>query len=81
MGAKTFSIRVDNGMVQTFKFDSDTPVLGLQGKALIRDLIGKEGSEVSVRWQDSDGTKMATRVDVTEVSTFRSTRRTTKKTK
>jgi hypothetical protein len=81
MGAKTFSIRVDNGMEQTFKFDSDTPVLGLQGKASIRDLIGKEGSEVSVRWQDSDGTKVATRVDVTQVSTSRSTRRTTKKTK
>ena len=81
MAAKTISIRVDNGMEQTFKFDNDTPVLGLQGKALIRDLIGKEGSEVSVRWQDSDGTKMATRVDVTQVSTSRSTRRTTKKTK
>ena len=81
MGAKTFSIRVDNGMEQTFRFDNDTAVLGLQGKASIRDLIGKEGSEMSVRWQDSDGTKMATRVDVTQVSTSRSTRRTTKKTK
>jgi len=80
MGAKTFSIRVDNGMEQTFKFDNDTTVLGLQGKASIRDLVGKEGSEVSVRWQDSEGGKMSTRVDVTQVSTSRSPRR-TKKTK
>src|SRR5215813_14722051 len=53
MRAKTFSIRVDNGMEQTFKFDSDTTVLGLQGKPSIRDLIGKEGSEVTVQWRDA----------------------------
>ena len=81
MGAKTFSIRVDNGMEQTFKFDNDITVLGLQGKASVRDLIGKEGSEVTVRWRDAEGAKMATRVDVTQISTARSSRRTTKKTK
>ena len=81
MPAKTFSIRVDNGMEQTFKFDNDTTVLGLQGKATIRDLIGKEGSEVTVQWRDQDGAKMASRVDVTQISTSRSTRRTSKKAK
>jgi hypothetical protein len=81
MTAKTFSIRVDNGMEQTFKFDNDTMVLGLQGKATIRDLIGKEGSEVTVQWRDQDGAKMASRVDVTQISASRSTRRTSKKAK
>ena len=80
MGGKTFSIRVDNGMEQTFKFDNDITILGLQGKASVRDLIGKEGSELTVRWTDADGAKMATRVDVTQISTARSSRR-TKKTK
>src|SRR5215471_15869788 len=81
MAAKTFSIRVDNGMEQTFKFDNDTTVMGLQGKASIRDLIGKEGSEVTVQWRDQDGAKVASRVDVTQISSSRSTRRTSKKAK
>ena len=80
MAAKTFSIRVDNGMEQTFKFDNDTTVMGLQGKASIRDLIGKEGSEVTVQWRDQDGAKMASRVDVTQISTARAKRRTRKAT-
>jgi hypothetical protein len=78
MAAKTFSIRVDNGMEQTFKFDNDTTVTGLPGKPSIRDLIGKEGSEMTVQWRDQDGAKMATRVDVTQISASRSKRRTTK---
>src|SRR5689334_15408523 len=32
MAAKTVSIRVDNGMEQTFKFDDNTEVVGLQGQ-------------------------------------------------
>ena len=31
MAAKTISIRVDNGMEQTFKFDDNTMVAGLEG--------------------------------------------------
>src|SRR5258708_34525634 len=65
MAAKTISIRVDNGMEQTFKFDNDTMVMGLEGqpakagKASIRNLMGKEGSEVTVQWADGGGAKIA----------------------
>ena len=78
MGVKTFSIRVDNGMVQTFKFDDDTMVMGLEpqqlkpGVASMRNLIGKEGSEVTVRWHENNGVKVATHIDVTQISTARS---------
>ena len=74
MAAKTFSIRVDNGMEQTFKFDDDTTVTGLEvqplktGHVSIRDLMGKEGSEVTVQWRETNGTKTATHVDVTQIS-------------
>src|SRR4029077_18067143 len=88
MAAKTFSIRVDNGMEQTFKVDDDTMVMGLEvqplkkGTASIRNLIGKEGSEVTVQWREDNGAKMATHVDVTQISTARSsTRHASKKTK
>ena len=87
MAAKTFSIRVASGMEQTFKFDNETTVVGLEGqtgktgKVSVRDLIGKEGSEVSVQWRDEDAAKVATHVDVTQISTARSSRRTGKKTK
>jgi hypothetical protein len=83
MAAKTVSIRVDNGMEQTFKFDDNTMVTGLEGQAqsnapaksgktanaMIRNLVGKEGSEVRVQWRDENGAKVATHVDVTQVST------------
>ena len=83
MAAKTISIRVDNGMEQTFKFDDNTMVAGLEGQAqpnapaktgkttnaMIRNLVGKEGSEVNVQWRDENGAKVATHVDVTQVST------------
>ena len=78
MAAKTFSIRVDNGMEQTFKFDDDTMVMGLEvqplkkGTASIRNLIGKEGSEVTVQWREDNGAKMATHVDVTQISRIHS---------
>src|SRR5579884_4300329 len=76
MAAKTFSIRVDNGMEQTFKFDDETMVMGLEsqpqvtapsktgktGNASVRNLMGKEGSEVTVRWRDDNGAKLATHV-------------------
>ena len=82
MAAKTISIRVDNGMEQTFKFDENTMVMGLEGQsqsnvspkkgnvtnAAVRNLVGKEGSEVTVQWRDQDGGKMATHVDVTQLS-------------
>ena len=92
MAAKTFSIRVDNGMEQTFKFNDDTTVMGLEGlpqanapgktsktgNPSIRNLMGKEGSEVTVQWRDDNGAKMATHVDVTQISSARSPRHTAK---
>jgi hypothetical protein len=88
MAAKTFSIRVDNGMEQTFKFDDNTLVMGLEGQPQtnapgktgktgnpsMRNLIGKEGSEVTVQWREDNGAKMAMHVDVTQISTARSTK-------
>jgi hypothetical protein len=81
MAAKTISIRVDNGMEQTFKFDDNTMVMGLEpskagktGNASIRSLVGKEGSEVTVQWRDEDGAKVATHVNVTQVSTAKHNR-------
>ena len=95
MAGKTFSIRVDNGMEQTFKFDDDAMVMGLEAQpqtnvlaktgktatASIRNLIGKEGSEVTVRWREDNGAKMATHIDVTQISTSRKSNHASKKTK
>jgi hypothetical protein len=92
MAAKTISIRVDNGMEQTFKFDGNTMVMGLEGQqppatnpskagkatnASIRNLAGKEGSEVTIQWRDDGGAKMATQVNVTQVSTSKRSRNST----
>jgi hypothetical protein len=85
---KTFVIRVENGMEQTFKFDNETLVLGLATEpqpagrqkpsattnTAIRNLIGKEGSEVMVEWRTEGETKMANRIDVLQVSTSKSNR-------
>jgi len=82
MAGKTITIRVDNGMEQTFKTDDNTMVMGLEGQpqpsapsksgkaanASIRNLVGKEGSEVTVQWRDENGAKMATHINVTQVS-------------
>jgi len=83
MAGKTITVRVDNGMEQTFKFDDNTMVMGLEGQpqasapsksgkaanASIQNLVGKEGSEVAVQWRDENGAKMATHINVTQVST------------
>jgi len=90
---KTFEVRVDNGMEQTFKFDASTSVAGLQNVQTpmrqkpgniadspgIQSLIGKEGSEVTVEWRAAGEAKMATQVGVTQVSTSKSQRRSRKK--
>jgi len=87
MAAKTITIRVDNGVEQTFKFDDNTMVKGLEGQsqptapskggkaanAPVRNLAGKEGSEVTVQWRDENGAKMATQINVTQVSTSKNT--------
>jgi hypothetical protein len=90
---KTISVRVENGMEQTFKFNDQTMVFGLTASTVetparaeapssrrVRDLVGKEGSEVSVQWSgDGSAAKMATRVTVTQISTSKSTRKAAKK--
>jgi len=66
-----FVVRVESGMEQTFKFDGNTVVLGLQGPAQVKNLVGREGSELIVQWYEGDGLKSATRVDVTQPMTNR----------
>src|SRR5213594_3231965 len=89
MPGKTISVRVDNGMEQTFKFDDSTMVMGLEGQPLanapsksgkaanasIQNLVGKEGSEITVQWRDENGAKMATHINVTQVGTSKNTRK------
>jgi hypothetical protein len=83
---KTIAVRVENGMVQTFKFNDDTSVAGLEDQpqtnlakrdkisnSEVGNLLGKEGSEVAIQWKDSDE-KIATNVAVTQVNTARNTR-------
>ena len=83
MAGKTITVRVDNGMEQTFKFDDNTMVMGLEGEpqasapsksgkaanASIQNLVGKEGSEVTLQWRDENNAKTAARVNVTQIST------------
>lgn len=72
---KIFVVRVENGMEQTFKYDDNTSVAGLEDQnAVIRNLVGKEGSEISVKWQDSDGAKSATHIEVIQVSMAKNVR-------
>ena len=85
---KMLVVRLDNGMEQTFEFDEHTSVAGLDdsGQAPvrqkpgninpeIRNLIGKEGSEVTVEWRADDDAKIATHVEVTQVITSNSPRK------
>jgi hypothetical protein len=76
LSKKNFIVRVENGMEQTFKFDDGTVVMGLnESPTSVRNLIGKEGSELIVQWQeDEDGAKSASRVDVTQISTSKAVR-------
>jgi len=80
MGSKTMTVRTENGMVQTFKFDNATTIQGVeqpqstnkrtqaQAANQVRGLVGKEGSEVTITWTDQDdGAKMASNVNVTQV--------------
>jgi len=83
---KTIAVRVENGMVQTFKFNDNTNVAGLEDQphtnlqkrekisnSEVGNLLGKEGSEVAIQWKNSDE-KIATNVAVTQVNTARNTR-------
>src|SRR5258706_11033116 len=53
MGGKKVAVKLENGMVQTFKVDESTRIAGLEGDPKSkasgpRQLTGKEGSEVTV---------------------------------
>ena len=91
---KTFVVRVDNGMEQTFRFDAkhysrrtrERPDSGSDASKARKheqprrtESEGKEGSEVTVEWRAAGDAKMATQVDVTQVSTSKSQRRGRKK--
>ena len=91
MSHKTVTVRVENGMEQTFKWDDQSTVLGLDwqtslnkgkpqtvGGTQIRHLKGKEGSEVTVTWRDDGGAKTVMSLNVTQLST-RNNSRTNKK--
>jgi hypothetical protein len=68
--AKSITVRLENGTVQTFKVDDSTAIegLGKPGKPAgtgLQSLTGKEGSEVTVWWDERKGAKVAERVEVT----------------
>jgi hypothetical protein len=85
---KTISVRLESGMIQTFRFDDGTTVEGLPNEPLtkpttktgqpsvitIRNLAGKEGSEVTIKWDEADTPKLATNVEVTQLSNAKNTR-------
>ena len=75
--SKTVVVRLENGMVQTFKFDDNTMVSGLDTakSSGVRTLAGKEGSEVLVKWEERGGSKQATSIEVTQVSMSKNTRK------
>jgi len=75
---RTVTVRAENGMEQTFKVNDRTKVhqsnagqdLNLPSTGApvavieIRDLEGREGSEVIIAWVDEAGAKTATNIDV-----------------
>jgi len=85
LSGKTISVRVETGMEQTFNFDDYTAVTGLENRSAkmrVRDLLGKEGSDVTVQWRDAieaDEAKIATNIEVTQLSTAKSPRRGSRK--
>jgi hypothetical protein len=90
LSEKMLVIRVENGMAQTFKFDDNTIVTGLERppkgnaaksdttRSSVRNLRRKLGSEVTVHWQDQNEAKIARNIEVTHVASskyFRRSRR------
>ena len=71
--AKTIAVRLENGMVQTFKFDEYTTVTELANLPIkttegLRSLVDKEGSEVRVKWKDQNDAKMAMKIEVRQLT-------------
>jgi len=78
---RTIQVRLENGMLQTFKFDDSTVVEGLQKQpqqsksakapdtsGKVRSLTDQEGSEVTIQWIDDGGAKLATDIEVTQLN-------------
>jgi hypothetical protein len=83
-GGKRVAVKLENGIVQTFKVEESTQVTGLENdpksKATgARQLAGKEGSEVTVLWTDDGGSKIANSIEVTQLINSKNTRRSTKR--
>jgi hypothetical protein len=72
---KAIMVRAENGMEQTFRFNDETSVRGADSqttptnrpKTPMAVLIGKEGSEVTIAWDEEAGAKMATSVTVDQL--------------
>jgi hypothetical protein len=82
ISSNTIVIRLENGMEQTFTIDNNTIVTGLESQPQrkpvkpgnvvnpgVQNLFGKEGSEVTVHWDDYGNAKLAKTIDVTQVNT------------
>jgi hypothetical protein len=71
----TITVRAENGMEQTFKFDDQTMVYGLgkpggtqTGKPPdVRAMMGKEGSELTITWREEAGARMAIMINVDDL--------------
>jgi hypothetical protein len=76
IGKKTFSIRAENGMEQTFKFSDQTSIEGIGSqRSQLRDLLGKEGSQTTVQWKDEERGKTALNVNVTDLAVKKTSKR------
>ena len=78
LAGKTIGVQIENGLEQTFKFDNTTGLRGLESQpptaissSSLGSLVGKEGSEVTVHWRGDNDAKLATQVEVTQVSIAR----------
>jgi hypothetical protein len=84
MAKNTIVVRTDNGLEQTFRYTDNTTVSGLPsssataptgrqkpsgGENNVHSLMGKEGSEVTVHWTQQGDDKVATSIDVSQMST------------
>jgi hypothetical protein len=79
-GGKRVAVRVENGMVQTFKVGESTQITGVESDPKSkatggRQLVGKEGSEVTVLWIDDGGSKIANSIEVTQLNNPKTSRR------
>jgi hypothetical protein len=81
LSKNTFVVRMENGIEQTFRFNGETTVIGGPESSSIRQkppkpvlneqvaqLVGRDGSDVSVQWTQADPDKIATSVNVLQLT-------------